>query len=769
MKMKKYLGKAGLLLSAVLSVGGTGTAAAAVGVAAAMGAALSASFLSAALLSSCELVPSEQAPHSNTNDPDSPDYDGPALPVAVLTGLPDTETYATSISVTVGGTGITSYVYSLDGSAYSGDTPVSIPITASALELGAHSLSVLGKNADGWLQWESRATTYAWTILEQTDFTPPDMIDMNAFAVSYLVASAPGASLTVTWEQPAEYVLVVRSLSDINGDLPVNGTAYAAGDAISGSTVVYVGNAAEIEETEFPSDGTWRYRAFAYDEFYNYAGSANQVSIVVYKDAVYVHYQGSNSAGNGTSQAPLRTIQAGIDKAVDLGHLYEVRVAGASDWENDNYGTSSPATPVVTMASGVSIRGGYDPASWAETARDPDTFWSYLGYKDTYTGGSLASTIFAATMSGAVTIDGFRIAGCTASNGTTIAVNVDSCAGGVTISRCHIQGGVNEGGGASYGIKISASPATISNNFRIWGGSTPGGSTFGIHVSGSDSLTISGNNTGIDCVSNLSNSMGNSYGIYLTACSNVVIENSTVMSTQDGVTGNGPCGIAVLDSTGIIRNCRVESAAAGTSVSNNYALYLDGTETDTVIVYNCHIMASGSTAATGETYGIYAICPNLSLYNNNIGAGPGGSVRAAYALYLSSFNPCATQIWNNNIFCVVGAVANFGIYEASAGTLDGFGYNNFIQCTTALYYNYDTSENWTIIGTVNLVGQANINFNNTAFDRDGHATIGESDIDEEGADGAAKEPPWPFTSDKDGATRTGNGSTGWSIGPYEYD
>jgi hypothetical protein len=38
-----------------------------------------------------------------------------------------------------------------------------------------------------------------------------------------------------------------------------------------------------------------------------------------------------------------------------------------------------------------------------------------------------------------------------------------------------------------------------------------------------------------------------------------------------------------------------------------------------------------------------------------------------------------------------------------------------------------------------------------------------------GIDGSVSGDNWGFDYDKDETTRTGNGSTGWSIGAYEYD
>ena len=758
----------------------------------------------AVILSSCDLVPPEEAPHDNPNDPDGADYTGPVLPVAVLTGLPAAETYARSISVTVGGTGITSYVYSLDGGDYSEDTPVSTLITATELETGAHTLSVLGKDADGWLQWESRMTTHSWTILEQTDFTPPDAVDIDAFTAGWFVASAPSAALTLSWSDPAEYVLVVRSQSGILDTLPTDGTAYAAGDTIGSCEVVYVGADSGMEETTFVSDGVWYYRAFAFDEFFNYNRLGTPRSILVYKDAVYVHYQGTADAA-GTSSAPLRTIQAGIAKAVDLGGLYEVRVAGAEDYLANGYGSADTTNHVVTMASGVSIYGGYDPTDWSETARDPDTWVSWIGYSADYIlGTGNCITVAAENLNAAVTIDGFTIDGVTADGnagelisvwvdsctapvrvsdcvitggevdtaGTSFAVRLNNCDGNTTISECGITGGLNAAGDTTCGIYITDAPAIIENNDRIWGGTTPGGSAYGICASGSAAvLTISGNDNGIDCIANASGQSGSCYGIYLEYCGETLIENSAIMACADGTTAENPCALAIRYTDATVRSSRLESRASGMATTS-YCVYLNATEAYTVTINNCHILATGAVGGTtsADVYGIYTSICNFSLYNNNIGAGPGGSTNGrSCALYMGGFNDPTTAVANNNIYCVAGAQYDYGIFEGGNGSLDYFRTNNFIDCADALYYNADTSEY--ILSTIDLnsLGPGNINDNSTTFNEDGLATAGYDNLKEAGTDGAAQEPAWPFTTDKDGLVRTGNGTTGWSIGPYEFD
>ncbi len=759
----------------------------------------------------CEIIPLDTVPHDSPYDPDNAEYIGPDLPVAELTGTPDSETYAASISVTVGGTDIVAYKYSLDGGAYSEETTVATPITASGLTVGAHTLSVLGKNSADLWQWESRATTYGWTVLEITDTTPPASIDIDAFAQAYYIAGLTGVSLDISWGSQNDQVLIVRSLSEVPSDLPEDRTEYSVGTTIGDSLVVYAGEAVEaaFSDTVFASDGTWYYRAFACDEFYNYAAGGTQRSIIVYKDAVYVSYTGNDATGNGTSVAPMRTIQGGITKADVLADIHAVRVAGTDSYTTYNYTSATTTTPVVDMISGISVYGGYSPTDWAETARDPGTHVSYIGFSADYTAGSgNCVTVNVYDIQDEVVIDGFMIEGGDASGavenlysvyaygcegavtisdcvitggevdtaGETSAVFADTCSGGITVSGCAITGGINTAGGATYGININDCPVVIDNNQRIWGGSTPGGISIGIFVNNPtnyDDVTISGNNTGIDCIATSGNIIGTYIGIQLFYCGNVLLENNNVMSAHDGTASAEPRALKLSVVTeAIIRNCRFESAATGTVSS--YCLDFNGIADHTVRMVNCHIVASCDSPASGiTTSGIWGHCPNLYLYNNNIVAGPGGSSGMSCGLFLNTFSGRYTRLINNNFCCIAGALNNYGIYEdpAATGVMDELITNNFIYCSTALYHdasgtNYNTTtlqaETW---------ADGNIAENGVVLDSNGYATAGESLIAGEGTDcsGSTYTSTGSLTTDKDGAARTGNAIDGWSIGPYEYD
>ncbi|NLI75170.1 MAG: Ig-like domain-containing protein, partial [Candidatus Riflebacteria bacterium] len=85
-----------------------------------------------------------------------------AAPAAVLSTTPANPTNLTTADITVAGTDVTAYKYSVDGGAYSAETPVSTHIALSALTDGAHTLGVIGRDALG--NWQSTPTTFAWTI-----------------------------------------------------------------------------------------------------------------------------------------------------------------------------------------------------------------------------------------------------------------------------------------------------------------------------------------------------------------------------------------------------------------------------------------------------------------------------------------------------------------------------------------------------------------------------------------------------------------------------
>jgi cytochrome c peroxidase len=91
------------------------------------------------------------------------------LPTATVTGAPLTATKETGATLTVGGTGVVSYRFRIDGGPFSGDFAVASPLVISGLPDGLHTVSVLGTDAAGNLQAASSPTTVSWRVKA----TPP--------------------------------------------------------------------------------------------------------------------------------------------------------------------------------------------------------------------------------------------------------------------------------------------------------------------------------------------------------------------------------------------------------------------------------------------------------------------------------------------------------------------------------------------------------------------------------------------------------------------
>ncbi len=88
----------------------------------------------------------------------------PSEPRVVLSGAPAGATQEIAATITVGGTGIVSYRYALDGGAFTTtDTPVSTPISLTGLTGGIHAVAVIGRTSDRE-QSISSATVAEWTV-----------------------------------------------------------------------------------------------------------------------------------------------------------------------------------------------------------------------------------------------------------------------------------------------------------------------------------------------------------------------------------------------------------------------------------------------------------------------------------------------------------------------------------------------------------------------------------------------------------------------------
>src|SRR5438876_120273 len=152
--------------------------------------------------------------------------------------------------------------------------------------------------------------------------------------------------------------------------------------------------------------------------------SPSCITVVVAEDAIYVSPAGDDAA-NGTRAAPLKTIGAALALAGSSGKN-RVNVAQGTYPEN------------VQLRSGISLYGGYDPATWT---RDPATFITTIG-----PGPSTSAVAVQGDNVTGVTIDGFTIR-----------------SGDASVPRQ-----------SAFGMLLTSSVATISGNHIIAGNGAAG-------------------------------------------------------------------------------------------------------------------------------------------------------------------------------------------------------------------------------------------------------------------------------------------------------
>jgi len=85
-----------------------------------------------------------------------------SAPVGTVSGVPESLSNQTGLTLTIGGDGITYYKYSVDGGNYSAEIPVETGITLSDLGDGTHTISLLCRDAAG--NWQTEATTVTWVV-----------------------------------------------------------------------------------------------------------------------------------------------------------------------------------------------------------------------------------------------------------------------------------------------------------------------------------------------------------------------------------------------------------------------------------------------------------------------------------------------------------------------------------------------------------------------------------------------------------------------------
>jgi len=293
---------------------------------------------------------------------------------------------------------------------------------------------------------------------------------------------------------------------------------------------------------------------------------------------------------------------------------------------------------------------------------------------------------------------------------------------------------------------------------------------------------------------NLGTGTSTNYGIY-TNRSSPIISNNII----NGTTGSKNYGIHIPGGSPIIFGNTING---GTPDVRSYGINIDanGITASSAVIFNNKIF--GGSPSGGEAIGItISGLADITIYNNIISAGnaptktqgvrvngskgavvdlynntvSGGSGNDAYGVVLVEG---ATATMNNNILFTEGGATRYCIYEYAdiLSNVTVLNNNNIYDCTTALFQDDNRSVTLTNINDVEtditdqgFAASGNVSTSpgflsatNWHFGASSLCSVARG-----GKDGATLS--WIYSDDNEGTTRTGNGTTQWSMGAYEYD
>jgi len=521
----------------------------------------------------------------------------------------------------------------------------------------------------------------------------------------------------------------------------------------------------------------------------------------VSSNVVYVHPAGTND-GSLAADVPFSDIASAITYADDNYADAELHVAEGT------YSVSSN----ITMATGISIIGGYKTDDWAVC--DSGLYETIVD--DTRTTGGTANhpnaTFYLHSQGGHLILEGLTIY---ASDGDyTTAFEAEGtydytfqynrvhngacvfrCTGsfqyGDVLNTALVQYNTFYGGtvAPSYGIYQNTSSATLKNN-TIFGGDTS--SNYGIYSYQATSCEISSNvvtagagvysygiyshNSGCNIFSNdVDGGTGSvaSTGIYVL---NSAAPNPNVyLNTVTGGSGASSYGIYLLTPGRTYQN-KVDGGSGATAA---YGIYVNGNNPS---VYN-NVVFGGTSVAS--TFGIFLMNPTDAVVRNNTvdggiaGAGTGNQSTALY------FNGADDPVIENNLFFTSEGHDRIcvNMWMVVVGYNPLFRNNAFSDCPTydlytrfgdcATDHDGDNDSNTCDAEDVNSIFSSVGNFAATPVFVDAAggdfslAPSTPSSILTGGLDGVVES--FDFTQDILGATRTGSSGTGWSVGAYEAD
>ncbi len=381
---------------------------------------------------------------------------------------------------------------------------------------------------------------------------------------------------------------------------------------------------------------------------------------------------------------------------------------------------------------------------------------------------------------------------------TTHGIYATGVSSPLVISNNNIYGNMNSSTGGNsvgdytflHGIYITGSTSTMTiqgNNINVYSGDQGGidddSESYGIYIADSGaagSSIISGNTVYGGKKNDDASGSGSGqdwdsdyYGIYISKTNAGTFEvdiygNNIIggydLNSQESGTNPESNGIHLVDSgsgsinadiyNNIIETCRTTSA-------KNYianGIYINGTSPN---IWNNTLFIEGA----GISRGIYLT--NIShpkIENNIIHIETGYS---SYCVYEDHADADPEEMNNNALYHVDTSNGNDGYYYDDAGSIvDDLG-------TTDITLYDPLAPPTPITGTLGSFGNINPNMKTywTSYSLFNYtlSTGTPSSVYAGGLDGTAQTPVWGFTDDYAGTNRLGNGTTGWSMGAYEYD
>lgn len=456
--------------------------------------------------------------------------------------------------------------------------------------------------------------------------------------------------------------------------------------------------------------------------------------------------RGSDAASNnGTVRLPYLTLKKGLDAAATTYGATPNSVMaskGGSAYSVDG----SLVSARLVLTTSTSLLGEYaDDFQTRSIGSPPTTIISDSSASPDASTSTNPNRVVEFASGSAVSLEGFLVNGGTGGYNTAIYCKNAS----PNIQHMTIRSGGNGGGNAQRGglwIEAAASPIVDSNivNDGVYGGGTS--------VLESDGIILSGI-TGAPTIRNN------------TICGGTA--STTAFNSSTDIVINGGSGSAV-----IVRNTLVPGISdyltglyyANSSVVTRFA--------DNLVQVGVRQAATGSHARGVLVNGTSS---NVSVRNNSIVMGYPNPIGYEYGIYVFSIGTASTVNGDNNLFHYYGAsLYIWGVYEQGASTPDFFRNNLFSSFgANPLYHNSDSSEYTTVaametnITTEGGTATGNAVTSSLGFVNPSGGNFHLTSANTMGLDGGALS--WGFTDDRDGVTRTGNGTTGWSVGCYEKD